>query len=164
MNTMHGTVAHVRVIGRCALTGMLVAMLATQSFGQAGSGDPSAAARPDASSVSQVAGNSNAATLPDAEMLPEAPVALANSSAGPASAAMKADETASSTLSSRPQKKHKVKAGWLALGIAGSAALGMGCLIYSLNTRNTSGKVEAGSIFAVPGAAAAGFGFYYAFK
>jgi hypothetical protein len=61
MNTMHGTVAHVRVIGRCALTGVLAAMLATQSFGQAATGDPSAATTRNAPSVSQAAGNSNAA-------------------------------------------------------------------------------------------------------
>lgn len=156
MNTMHGTVAHVRVIGRCALTGMLAAMLATQSFGQGATGDPTTTITPSAPAVSQVAD--------DAAMLPDAPVAVASSSAEPASAAMKADEAASSAVTSTTQKKHKVKAGWLALGIAGGAALAFGVGIYSLNTKNTSGKIKAGSIFAVPGAAAAGFGFYFAFK
>jgi hypothetical protein len=150
MNRLHSTVAHLRVVGRCVLTGALAAMLATQSFAQA-----------------EHAGNTpTPAASVSAESLPDAPAAASSSSADqPAGAAMLADDATQNTLTSTPQKpRHKVHPGWLVLGIAGGAAAGMGAYIFSLKTSNTGAKTALGTMFLAPGAAAAGLGFYFAFK
>jgi len=69
-------------------------------------------------------------------------------------------QTASSTPS-----EHKVKPGWLVLGLVGAVSAGLGAYIYSIpsSSQTTGKKMAVGSIFFVPGAAAAGLGFYFAF-
>ena len=66
--------------------------------------------------------------------------------------------------SSTTAKKHKVRPGFIALGIVGAAAAGFGAYIFSIKTTNTSGRDTLGTMFLAPGAAAAGLGFYFAFK
>ncbi len=156
-------------------------LLATQTFAQTATAAPSpnndqAATTPAAVTLQTVAqapdslpSISTNNTAEDANALPEAPSAVESASLiAPVKTdlllAVSAPEASSSTTSTSAEKKHKMRPGFLALGIVGGVAAGFGAYIFSIKTSNTSGRDALGTIFLASGAAAAGLGFYFAFK
>jgi hypothetical protein len=96
----------------------------------------------------------------DPSALPEAPA--------PVQPAAVVDDAASQNMVT-PQpttttKSHKVRPGWIVVGVTGAAAAAMGAYIFSIKTTNTGARDALGTMFLAPGAAAAGLGFYFAFK
>lgn len=163
----------VRGLGHCAVTGILVGLLATQTFAQSA---PAATTNLSAATTLETTSAapdslpliSTDATTPDVNALPEAPEATAiSSSAAPASLDLMAEPGGpNNAVSSSPstEKKHKVRPGMLALGVVGAAAAGFGAYIFSIKASNTGARDALGTMFLAPGAAAAGLGFYFAFK
>lgn len=170
MKVPHAIRAQLRGIGRCATTGMLVGLLATQAFGlnaPAASTNDSQQLSTQTPDLPLIADDSAA---PEAS-LPSAPAPMAEGSLVSSQVPDKMDlmldpaaGNASSTTNGATVKKHKVRPGFLALGIVGAAAAGMGAYIFSIKTSDTGAKDALGTMFLAPGAAAAGLGFYFAFK
>lgn len=166
-------------LGRCALTGMLVGMLATPTFALStptlNNHDDEAATMPSSSVTLETTAEAPDA-LPmitdndgtEAAALPEAPAAPLPDSASLIAPTredlLAAAGSDSSTTSTPTTKKHHVRPGFIALGVAGAVAAGLGAYIFSIKTTNTSGRDTLGTMFLAPGAAAAGLGFYFAFK
>ncbi len=188
MNTLNTVRAQVRGIGRSAFVGMLVGLLATQSFALSG---PMAASQPSTGSNStsvptaaipaRAAATSNDATLNpslntsvsntlDASALPEAPNPSEMASINhppkfdPMISEAAQDGQSLQSTSTKSTSHGLQRPGFLVLGIVGAAAMGMGGYIYAIKTTNTSAKMTLGTMFMAPGAAAAGLGFYFAFK
>jgi hypothetical protein len=173
MSFTHTIRAQFRGLGRCALTGMLVGMLATPTFALS---TPTLTNHEDDAST-RGAMLETTAEAPDAlpmiaddgadvNALPEAPMAESASLIAPAKADLLAAAVGSdsSTTSTSTVKKHHVRGGFIALGVVGGIAAGMGAYIFSIKTSNTGARDALGTMFLAPGAAAAGLGFYFAFK
>lgn len=162
----------VRGLGHCAVTGILVGLLATQTFAQSAPATTNLSGATTLETTSAAPDSlpliSTDATTPDVNALPDAPAATeVSSSAAPASLGLMAEPDGQNNAvssSSTTAKKHKVRPGFIALGIVGAAAAGFGAYIFSIKTTNTSGRDTLGTMFLAPGAAAAGLGFYFAFK
>jgi hypothetical protein len=190
MTQLHMVGARLIAIGRCALVGMLVGMLATQAVAEGATAvSPQTSAKPETASVPsgseleqiQLVGTTN---LPlaaqnnfDAAInaLPDAPMESMGTSESssltmpPELKAMMDDAKQNSqNLQSAPAAKpHGVQQpGMLVLGIAGLPLLGLGSLFYvaAAGKKNAGPAVAVGSVFFVPGALMSGFGFYFAFK
>jgi hypothetical protein len=182
--------ARLGAIGRCALVGMLVGMLATQAVAEGAPitnsqalAKPETASVPSGSQTEQI-NLATTANLPlaardsaaaDLNALPDAPMESAGTSESssltmpPELKAMMDDAKQNSqNLQSAPAAKpHGVQQpGMLVLGIAGLPLLGLGSLFYvaAAGKKNAGPAVAVGSIFFVPGALMSGFGFYFAFK
>jgi len=167
----HAIRAQLRGIGRCATTGILVGLLATQAFGLSA---PAASTNDSQQLTTQTPDLpliSEASATPEA--LPSAPAPIADPSTVSSQVPDKMDlmldpaaasGSSSTTSSTTAPKKHKIRPGMLALGIVGAAAAGMGAYIFSIKTTDTGAKDALGTMFLAPGAAAAGLGFYFAFK
>lgn len=180
MNRPDANWAHLRAAGRCALTGILVGLLAVPSFAQ--SAQPAAqenqatpamagttlATTTDAANLPLIA---SAADVPDLSLLgqpsataPENPEPIVTSSLPDLNKAMKeAVDNQGQQLTSTTQHHGVQRPGMLVLGIVGAAAMGMGGFIYALNG-SARARAILGTMFMAPGAVAAGFGFTYAFK
>ena len=173
----HTLRAQFRGLGRCAITSILVGLLATPTFALStptlNNRDDGAATMPSSSvALETTAEAPNALPMisedgTEAEALPEAPAAPIAESASliaPTRADLLAAGSDSSTTSTSTTKKHHVRPGFIALGVVGAVAAGFGAYIFSIKTTNTSGRDTLGTMFLAPGAAAAGLGFYFAFK
>lgn len=179
MNRPDATGAQLRGVGRCALTGILVSLLAVPGFALT----PQPASQPATPSLSTAAATlgtdsgsadlpliAGTGDLPDASVLAgpanpaeAAPDAMSTSSLPDLHKAMK-DALDQGQQLTNTQRHHGVqRPGMLALGIVGAVAMGMGAYVYSLNG-STRAKAIIGTMFMAPGAVAAGFGFSYAFK
>ena len=163
----------VRGLGHCAVTGILVGLLATQTFAQSAPAATTSLSAATTLETTSAAPDSlplisSDTTTSDVNALPEAPEATEiSSSAAPASLDLLANPDGQNNAvssSSTTAKKHKIRPGMLAMGIVGAAAAGFGAYIFSIKASNTSGRDALGTIFLAPGAAAAGLGFYFAFK
>jgi hypothetical protein len=182
--------ARLGAVGRGALVGMLVGMLATQGVAEGATvmspqspAKPETASVPNGSQTEQInleatanfplAAQDSAAA--DVNALPNAPTAPAGTSESssvtmpPELKAMMDDAKQNSqNLQSAPAAKpHGVQQpGMLVLGIAGLPLLGLGSLFYvaAAGKKNAGPAVAVGSVFFVPGALMSGFGFYFAFK
>jgi hypothetical protein len=169
MNQLHAVQVQLRQIGRCAFAGTLVALMATQAIAQ---------------SAPALQPSTQLAATPATPQVPDAAPALPATQSAPAALPDAPSTIETATLTTPPKlnlmlaapgqsgqslqpaaktSEHKVKPGWLVLGVVGAAAMTMGVLIYSINTTQTTKKAELGTMFFAPGAAAAGFGFYYGF-
>lgn len=177
MNYTHAIRAQLRGVGRCAMTGMLAGLLATPTFALSASG-VGAGRQPDAAQSSTNATLDTTPEAPDTlpyistdsstgeeNALPEAPAAPESVSlVSPTRTDLLASANESSTTSTSTTKKHHVRGGFIALGVVGAVAAGMGAYIFSIKTSDTGAKDALGTMFLAPGAAAAGLGFYFAFK
>jgi len=172
MDFTHAIRAQFRRLSYCAVTATLAGMLATPTFAL---GTPTVNNHDDAATPSHSVTLETTApeALPlivedgtDVNALPDAPLAESASLIAPAKADLLAAAAGSdaSTTSTATTKKHHVRAGFLALGIAGGAAAGLGAYIFSIKTSATGTRDALGTMFLAPGAAAAGLGFYFAFK
>lgn len=174
----HAIRAQLRGIGRCATTGILVGLLATQAFALNAPAASTNDSQPSASTLQLTTQTpdlpliSEDSATPDAS-LPSAPAPIADPSTVSSQVQDKMDlmldpaaasGSSSTTSSTTAPKKHKIRPGMLALGIVGAAAAGMGAYIFSIKTTDTGAKDALGTMFLAPGAAAAGLGFYFAFK
>ena len=173
----HAIRAQLRGIGRCATTGILVGLLATQAFALNAPAASTSDSQPSASTLQLTTQTpdlpliSEDSATPEAS-LPSAPAPIADPSTVSSQVPDKMDllldpaaaSGSSSTTSTTTPKKHKIRPGMLALGIVGAAAAGMGAYIFSIKTTDTGAKDALGTMFLAPGAAAAGLGFYFAFK
>ncbi len=189
MNQLHTVVARLGAVGRCALVGVLVGMLATQAVAEGATAvTPKTTAKPETTSVpggSQTEQINLAATsnLPlaaednataDANALPDAPAAPAGTSDSasltmpPALKAMMDDaqQKAQNLQSAPATKSHGLqRPGMLIMGIVGiPLALLGGSILAIRGTKDEGLKVGVGVGLLVPGAAMSGLGFYYAFK
>ncbi|MGA2909876.1 MAG: hypothetical protein ABSE36_19425 [Terracidiphilus sp.] len=187
MNQLHTVGARLGAVGRCALVGMLVGMLATQAVAEgAAVVTPKTSAKPETTNVpSGSLEQINLATtenLPltsqdnaDLNALPDAPTASTGSSDSasltmpPELKAMMDDASKNSqNLQPAPASKpHGVQQpGMLTMGILGLPFMALGALFYvaAPSSKNAGAAVGVGSIFFVPGALMSGFGFHYAFK
>jgi hypothetical protein len=191
MTQLHKVGARLGAVGRCALVGMLVGMLATQGVAEgAATASQQAPAKPETTSVpngsqTEQINLARTANLPlasqdsvtaDVNALPDAPMESAGTSESssltmpPELKAMMDDAKQNSqNLQSAPaSKQHGVqRPGMLALGIVGLPFLGLGSLFYVAaagDHKNAAAGFAVGSIFFVPGALMCGFGFHYAFK
>ena len=188
MNQLQTVVARLGAIGRCALVGMLVGMLATQAVAEnATAVNPKTPVKPETTSVPsgpQTDQINLAATtnLPlaaqdiataDANALPDAPAASAGTSES-ASLTMPpelktmmddAQQNAQNLQSAPANKSHGLqRPGMLIMGIVGiPLALLGGSILAIQGTKSEGLKVGVGLGFLVPGAAMSGFGFYFAF-
>jgi hypothetical protein len=162
MNQLHALPEQIRQISRCAFVGMLVTLMAAQAVAQSA---PIPTLQPSA--IPATAPSTVPEAAPTPAILPDAPstVETASLTTPPKLNLMLPEPAQSSQSLQTPAAKsdHKVKPGWLVLGVVGVAAMTMGVLVYSINTTQTTKKAEVGTIFFAPGAAAAGFGFYYGF-
>lgn len=193
MNKLQAIRARMGGMGRCALVGTMVGMLAAQSFAATG---PSMVSQPStpsdtaaatsalrpaeatttaATNLSTVTSGTTASTASssnalDFDALPQAPAPVETASASEKPAfdpiiSQAAQDGQSLTSTSTKPKSHGVtRPGFLAMGIAGAAAAGFGAYIFSIKTSNTGRRDALGTIFLAPGAAAAGLGFYFAFS
>ncbi len=192
MTRLHIVGARLGAIGRCALVGVLVGMLATQAVaeGAATVSSPQTPAKPETTNVSsgtpEQINLATTANLPltsqdisdaDPGALPNAPTTAPEGTSDSASLTMPPELKAmmddakqnSENLQQAPAAKpHGVqRPGMLVMGILGIPLLGLGALYYSAaagGNRNGGKAVAAGTIFFVPGALMSGFGFYFAFK
>ncbi len=193
MIRLHRVGAQLNAIGRCALVGTLVGMLATEAVAQSpAAANAQAPATPETATTQPVTTASTqpasttpapTATLPvtkqdkaiaNTDALPEAPVA-ASATTDSASINMPPDlkammddaqQNGQNLTSTQPtQKKGVQRPGMLVLGIAGVPLIILGTMILSLNvvSSKTGEKVALGSAFMAPGAAMSGLGFYFAF-
>lgn len=177
MNRPNALGAQLRGAVRCALTGILVSLLAVPSFAQsaqpaAQAGQPALAyagtipeTNSDSTNLPLIASNTG---LPDLNLLAApteaAPDAMATSALPNLDKAMKEAVDNQGQQLTNAQPHHGVqRPGMLVLGIVGAAAMGMGAYIYALHGSG-SARAILGSMFMAPGAVAAGFGFTYAFK
>ncbi len=189
MNQLHTVGAQLGAIGRCALVGVLVGMLATQAVAEgAATVSQQSPAKPETTSVpsgSQTEQLSLATTtnLPlaaqdgttaDVNALPDAPTVPAGTSDSaslnmpPELKAMMDDaqQNAQNLQSAPATKPHGIqRPGMLVMGIIGIPLLGFGTYVMTRSVSKDAGLKNAfGAIFLVPGAAMSGFGFYFAFK
>ena len=172
MKKLDGMQARICGIGRSALVGTLVGMMAAQGFAAAGPVVPSerstqSETRAVPSAVASVGESSTSAEL---NALPQAPEPAETASLNKPAAfdpmiseAAQDGQSLRSTQSSEPHKGVQ-RPGMLIVGIVGAAAMVMGGYIYSIKTTATGSKMALGTMFMAPGAAAAGLGFYFAFK
>lgn len=180
MNRNAATGAHLRAAGRCALTGVLVSLLAVPSFAQGAQPSAAAETTTPATAATALETTSSSTPLPliaaDADIPdlgplgqpaasgPEDPQPIALSSLPDLHEAMKdALANQGQQLTSTKQHHGVQRPGMLVLGIVGGAAMGMGGFIYALNG-SAKARALLGTMFMAPGAVAAGFGFTYAFK
>lgn len=181
MKFTHAIRAQLRGTGRCAMTGMLVGLLATQAFALSGPATSTTADEPDANPAQAIQLSSQSpadlplisednsttdAALPS-EPAPADPVVASSHVPDSYDLMLEpANTNASSTSSTTAPKKHKIRGGMLAMGIAGAGLAGFGAYIFSLNAnaKSTGLKDSVGTAFLAPGAAMAGLGFYFAFK
>jgi hypothetical protein len=191
MTQLHKVGARISAIGRGALVGMLVGMLATQAVAEGApisnsqsQVKPETTSGPSGSQTEQInlattvnlplATQDNAATdvnaLPDAPMEPAGAGESSSLTMPPELKAMMDDAKQNSqNLQSAPAAKpHGVqRPGMLVIGIAGIPLMGLGALFYAAaagGNKNGGKAAAVGSIFFVPGALMSGFGFYLAFK
>ena len=158
-----------RFAGRCALSGMLAALLATQTFAQTSPVPQPAAqfqvnAAPAAQNLSAATFNPEASANPR----PDFSSSLASSSSvTPANLnLMLSDAAAQSMAPPQPKQKRVQRPGMLVLGIAGIPLMAFGAYIYGIHTNSSSGSAlttKYGTAFFVPGAVMSGVGFYFAF-
>lgn len=173
MHHTHAIRAQLRNLSCCALTGLLAGLLATPAYAL----NPTALATHNGGDSAALATTAEApdalpmiatANTTDTDTLPEAPEATDSASLiAPSRTDLlaSAEGSGSSTTSNATTpKKHHVRAGFLALGIVGGAAAGLGAYIFSIKTSATGERDALGTMFLAPGAAAAGLGFYFAFK
>lgn len=188
MKRLQAVGARLRAIGRCALVGMLVGMLATQAVAEgAATVSPQTPAKPETTSVpSGTPEQINLATtanLPltsqdnsgaEVNALPDAPTTAPAGTSDSASLTMPPELKAmmddakqnSQNLQSAPAtKSHGLqRPGMLIMGIVGIPLAFIGGSILAIQgTKNEGLKVGVGLGFLVPGAAMSGFGFYLAF-
>jgi hypothetical protein len=178
MTINHAIRAQLRGMSRCAMTGMLAGLLATPTFALSAPVVP-AGNQPEATMPNTDATLNTTAEAPDAlpyissdgstaeeSALPEAPAASESASllAPTRTDLLAAAADGSSTTSTSTTKKHRVRGGFIALGVVGAVAAGMGAYIFSIKTSDTGTRDALGTMFLAPGAAAAGLGFYFAFK
>jgi len=184
MTQLHTVGAQLRAIGRCAVVGMLVGMLATQAVAEgAAAASPQTPAKPETTSapsnsltqtinpvptanlplVSQDSASADLNALPEAPTAPPATTDSASLTMPPELKAMM-DDASQSSQNLQPAattKPHGVqRPGMLTMGIIGIPLAALGAYAYARAPRN---KPYATILFA-PGAAMMGFGFYYAFK
>jgi hypothetical protein len=189
MTQLQAVGAWLGAIGRCALVGMLVGMLATQAVAEgAATVSPQTPAKPETTSVpSGTPEQINLATAAnlslrsqdnsDADLnpLPDAPTMAPAGSSDSASLSMppelKAmmDDAAKNSQNLQPAsaaKPHGIqRPGMLVMGIIGVPLIGFGTYVMTRSVSKDAGLKNAfGAIFLVPGAAMSGFGFYFAFK
>ncbi len=188
MARLRTLVAHLAVVGRCVLMGMLVGMLATQSVAEGATvASQQAPAKPDATSVSigsqiEQIKLSTVANLPlaaresadaDLNAMPDAPtVSTGRSDAAsvtmPPELKAMMDDAAQNSQGVQPapaKKSHGIqRPGMLIMGIVGIPLAFIGVGIYSIDTNETGKKIGVGTAFFAPGAAMSVFGFYLAFK
>ncbi len=187
MTHLHTVCARLGAVGRCALVGMLVGMLATQAVAEgAARVSPQTPLNPETTSVpsgsSEQINLATTANLPltsqdnsdaDLNALPEAPMASAGASDSasvnmpPELRAMMDDakQNAQNLQPAPATKPHGIqRPGMLIMGIVGIPLAFIGVGIYTINTNETGKKIGLGTAFFAPGAAMSVFGFYYAFK
>jgi len=189
MNRLLTVGARLGAIGRCALVGMLVGVLATQAVAEgAATVSPQTPAKPETTSVpsgtpeqinlattvnlsltSQDNSGADVSALPDAPTAPSGSSDSASLTMPPELKAMMDDASKNSqSLQPAPASKpHGVQQpGMLTIGILGLPFMALGALFYvaAPGSKNAGAAVGVGSIFFVPGALMSGFGFHYAFK
>ncbi|MGO9323263.1 MAG: hypothetical protein ACLP07_01770 [Terracidiphilus sp.] len=189
MTRLHTVGARLGAIGRCALVGMLVGMLATQAVAEgAAIVSPQTPAKPETASVPSGSPEqinlATTANLPltsednsgtDLNALPDAPTAPAGTSdsaslAMPPELKAMMDDASKNSQNLQPApatKPHGIqRPGMLTMGIIGLPFLAFGSLFYvaAAGSKNAAAAVGVGSIFFVPGALMSGIGFHYAFK
>ncbi len=189
MTQLHKVGVRLRAIGRCAFVGMLVGMLATQAVAEGATVvSPQSPAKPEMTSVangSQTEQISVATTvnLPlatqdsaaaDMNALPDAPMAPAGTGESssltmPPDLKAMMDDAKANSQNLQPASETKPhglqRPGMLIMGIAGIPLALLGVAILGVEGKKDEGlKYGVGLGFLVPGAAMAGFGFYYAFK
>ncbi len=184
MTQLQAVGARLGAIGRCALVGILVGMLATQAVAEgAATVSPQTPAKPETTSVPSGSPEqinlATTANLPlrsqngsdaDLNALPDAPTTAPPGTSDSASLTMPPELKAmmddasknSQNLQQAPAAKpHGVqRPGMLMMGFIGLPLAALGAYAYARAPRN---KPYATIIFA-PGAAMVGFGFYFAFK
>lgn len=180
MNRPDATGAHLRVAGRCALTGILLSLLAVPSFAQGAQpaaqenqATPATAGTTmtPASAATSLPLIASAAEVPDLNLLGQPPASpiedpqtIVSSSLPDLNKAMKEAVDNQGQQLTSPTTHHGIqRPGFLVLGIAGAAAMGVGAYIYALHGSGSE-RAILGTMFMAPGAVAAGFGFTYAFK
>lgn len=185
MNKLQAIRAQMGGIGRSALVGTMVGMLAAQSFAATG---PSMVSEPSTASAATTApstiqpaeakttatanlsASSSSSNTLELNALPQAPAPVETASASEKPAfdpiiSQAAQDGQALTSTPAPAKSHGVvRPGMLVVGIVGAAAVAMGAYIFSIKTSATGEKDALGTMFLAPGAAAAGLGFYFAFK
>ncbi len=188
MTQLHTVGAQLRAISRCAMVGMLVGLLATQAVAEGATpASPQTTAKPVTTSVpsnsltqtinpvptanlplaAQDSARADLNALPEAPTVPTATTDSASLNMPPELKAMMDDasQNAQNLQPAPATKPHGIqRPGMLVMGICGLPLIALGTLIYTSGKKNTSGRVAAGTIFMVPGAAMSGFGFYFAFK
>jgi hypothetical protein len=187
MSQLHEQVgAQLRAMGRCAMVGTLIGLMTTQAFA---AGAPISAAQPAAlpetasvtsnvpapaidamptTNLPMVATNDAAS---ESNALPEAPSVQGESASLRMPADLKAmmDDAAQANQNVQPAPSSNNKAlqrpGMLVMGIAGVPLAVLGIMILSLKVgpKATGERDGLGAAFLAPGAAMAGFGFYFAF-
>ena len=177
--------AHLRLAGRCALSGLLAGSLAMQTFAETASTAPvQTPTQVNTESVPGIAGSlqidatpaakrpfaATVNTAPSFNALPDLPASFESaSSVTPANLHLMLDDArqAAEALSSPPSHQKRIqRPGMLVLGIAGIPLMALGAYVYSIHTNSSkisTLKSEYGSAFFVPGAAMSGLGFYFAF-
>lgn len=172
---------NLRNVGRCALSGLLIGALATQSFAAAA---PALTTQPspplNTESVAGMGAPLQIASVPAEQIL------LAGNTTAPLSALPNAPGEASSSLtpetlhlmvddakqaeqavaSPASNEKRVQRPGMLVLGIAGIPLMALGAWVYSIHTNGSKAsslKSEYGTAFMAPGAAMSVIGFYFAF-
>ncbi len=189
MKRLQAVGARFGAIGRCALVGMLVGMLATQAVAEgAATVSPQTPAKPETTSVPSVTPEqinlATTANLPlrsqngsdaDLNALPDAPTTAPPGTSDSASLTMPPELKAmmddasknSQNLQSAPAtKSHGLqRPGMLVMGIIGIPLVGFGTYVMTRSVSKNSGLKNAfGAAFLVPGAAMVGLGFTFAFK
>lgn len=189
MTQLQTVVARLGAVGRCALMGMLVGMLATQAVAESATAvTPKTPAKPETASVpsesqTEQINLATTANLPlapqdnsgsDLNALPDAPTTAPAGTSDSASLNMPPELKAmmddaqqnSQNLQPAPAaKSHGIqRPGMLIMGILGLPLAFIGVGIYTIDTNETGKKIGVGSAFFVPGALMSTFGFYYAFK
>jgi hypothetical protein len=178
--------AQLRAMGRCAMVGTLIGLMTTQAFAAgAPAVAPQPAAMPETTSVTSnvstqaidttptanlsLVAEDNAAAEPNA--LPEAPNVQGESASLKMPPDLRAmmDDAAQQSQSLQPasstNNKKIQRPGMLVLGIAGVPLAILGVMILSLKVgpKEAGARDGLGAAFLAPGAAMAGFGFYFAF-
>jgi hypothetical protein len=189
MNQLQTVVARLGAVGRCALVGTLVGMLATQAVAEnAAAVNPKTPAKPETTTVpsgpqteqinlaattnlpltSQDSATADANALPDAPAPPAGTSESASLTMPPELKAMMDDaQQNSQNLQSAPAtKRHGLqRPGMLVMGIVGIPLVGFGTYVMTRSVSKDSGLKNAfGAAFLVPGAAMVGLGFTFAFK
>ena len=183
MTRLHTVAARLGAIGRSALVGMLVGMVATQGMAEgAATISPQTPAKPETTSVpsgtpeqinlattaslpltSQDNSGTDLNALPDPPTMPAGTSDSASLTMPPELKAMM-DDAAQNSQNLQPAsatKPHGVqRPGMLTMGFIGLPLAALGAYLYVRAPRN---KPYA-TVFFAPGVAMSGFGFYFAFK